>query len=341
MAGVFQYGAHFADFLRKKSLKHLILHVTNHCNFRCQHCFIDFSQKDDLKLDQYQLLGKSTGPLFWLDIGGGEPFLRKDLADIIASFKASIVGIPTNGSLPDQMERQLTRLRDMVDSEIFISLSLDGLEDTHNEIRRQEGSWDQVWTTFERLRSINGLSVKINTVITNQNFHEIIPLMQEVRRRGPDFHSMILVRGETMEPDVNLPPLEDLKRLGPEIFSILKTYDYGANPLSSHILRNYHRYLWQTSLRIIEEETQVVPCLGGTAHMVVWGNGKVASCEQLESVGDLREQSWDQILKSQAYKDQVQFIKDKKCHCTHNCALLDSIFLNPASMSRLLLPVDV
>ena len=33
---------HFSDYTFKKKLKHLILHVTNHCNFRCSHCFVDF-----------------------------------------------------------------------------------------------------------------------------------------------------------------------------------------------------------------------------------------------------------------------------------------------------------
>ena len=59
------------------------MHVTNACNFRCDHCFVDFeSPKRDLKLDVYQQLAADSPPLMWLDIGGGEPFLRKDLADI-------------------------------------------------------------------------------------------------------------------------------------------------------------------------------------------------------------------------------------------------------------------
>ena len=45
--------SHFSSFLFKKKLKHLILHVTNHCNFRCSHCFVDFvNVKRDLKIDE-------------------------------------------------------------------------------------------------------------------------------------------------------------------------------------------------------------------------------------------------------------------------------------------------
>ena len=75
--------------------------------------------------------------------------------------------------------------------------------------------------------------------------------------------------------------------------------------------------------------------------MVVWGDGKVGSCELLEPIGDVREQTWSQILQSAKLSEQKQFIKDKKCHCTHNCAMLDSIFFNPGSIPRLLKPVEV
>ena len=68
------------------------------------------------------------------------------------------------------------------------------------------------------------LPVKINTVITrdkrrNSGADASGPLDK------PDFHSIILLRGEPMSPTVALPPLEELHRLGPEIFKILETYD--------------------------------------------------------------------------------------------------------------------
>ena len=66
------------------------------------------------------------------------------------------------------------------------------------------------------------------------------------------------------------------------------------------------------------------------------GNGDVSSCEMLPSVGNVREKSWDEILGGEALKQQRQDITDKKCHCTHNCAMLDSILFRPASLPHLL-----
>ena len=121
-----------------------------------------------------------------------------------------------------------------------------------------------------------------------------------------------------------------------EIFSILETYNYGKNAISSRILRNYHRHLWNISLKTIEEKTQVIPCLAGKAHLVVMGDGSVSSCEMLPSVGNIKAQTLDQIKAGKAFKEQREWIGNKRCHCTHNCAMFDSIFFNPASVPHLI-----
>ena len=337
MNSYLHYANSLGKFLVKRDLKHLIAHVTNHCNFRCDHCFIDFSPKRDMKLPQYQELGLAAGSLFWLDIGGGEPFLRKDLAEIVSCFDTRIVQIPSNGSLPDQMVEQINRMKKLSGREIIISLSLDGRRETHDKIRRHPGSYDQVWETAERLRRETGTYIKVLTVLHNGNVDDIIPMMLEVRERKPDYHSIILFRGEGIDENVSLPPLEEVRRLGPEIQKIQESYDYGGNGTAAYFLRNFHRFLWKTSLRTIEEERQVIPCLGGQSHMVVFGNGDVSSCEMLDPVGNIQKQSWDDIKNSDTFKQQVLDIKAGKCHCTHNCAMMDSILLNPRNIPKLMI----
>ena len=336
MNGFLHYGIHFAKFLIKRDLKHLIVHVTNHCNFRCDHCFIDFSPKQDMKLDYYQELGRKVGSLFWLDIGGGEPFLREDLAEIIAAFDCRIIQIPSNGSLPDQMIEQVQRMKSFRDREVVISLSLDGPREVHDSIRGQAGSYDQVWETARRLKEEAGTYVKILSVLQQSNADTIIPFMEEVKKWKPDYHSVILFRGEGLNKDVCLPPLDKLKELGPRIQKMQESYDYGTSGLAMNFIRNFHRFVWKTSIRILEEERQVIPCLGGQSHMVVYGNGDVSSCEMLAPVGNIQTKSWSKITNDEAFRQQVQDIKDGKCHCTHNCALMDSVLFNPMNIPNLL-----
>ncbi len=325
------------DYLLTQRMKHMIVHVTNACNFRCDHCFVDFeNQKRDLKLPHYQQLGADSDPLMWLDISGGEPFLRKDLDEIVASFDTRIVHIPTNGSLIPQTCKTVRSIREKTGAEVIVGLSIDGMRDTHDRIRKEPGSYDQVWDAYAALREIEGVSIKVCTVINTVNFRELLPLMEEVQQRGVDFHSVILLRGETLDPDMKLPSLIELREFGPYMFEILKRYDYGKPGMSAALLRNFHRYLWNTSLATLEKREQIIPCLAGQTQVTVYGDGGVTSCELLPTVGNITEARLPDILASDKFREQVESIKRGDCHCTHNCAMLDSIFFNPKNLPNLL-----
>ncbi len=337
MAAGLDFARAFGAYLLRRNLQHLIIHVTNHCNFRCEHCFIDFSPKRDLKLQQFQEIARQVGPLFWLDIAGGEPSLRKDLADIVGAFDAKVVQIPSNGSLPGLLIPALERMKAESRAEIAVSFSLDGLPATHAKVRGAPDNWREVWDCYDKVRAVGGIAVKINTVLTRNNIEEIIPLMRLVRERGVDFHSIILLRGDPIDPSVSLPPMARLERLAPEMFAILSTYDYGRGFLAARVLRNYHKLLWTTSLRTLEEQRQVTPCYAGKFHMVVLGDGRVSSCEMLEAVGDLKTQSFAEIMQSKACRDQVASIERGECHCTHNCAMMGSLLFNLRHAARMAL----
>jgi len=334
------FATHFAQYQFQKKLKHLVLHVTNHCNFRCKHCFIDFSPKNDLTLDQYKKLGQEIGPLFWLDMGGGEPFLRKDLIEICGAFDAEILTIPTNGYYVDRIPKIVEQIQEVTTGELTIVVSLDGLEKTHDRIR-QKGSWDKAWTTIENIKRISGVRVKVNTVICQENYDEIIPLMEYVQKRKPDFHSIILLRGDPIDPTFGLPTMEALNNIQGKIFKILASYDYGQTSVKARVLRNYHRYLWNVSLQTIQSKTQVIPCQAGWSHAVVMGNGDVSSCEMLPPIGNVKEASWKKVWQSHELNKQRQSIKNKECFCTHNCAMLTSILFRPQSLARLVTGVKV
>lgn len=330
------YPIRFVEFMIKRNVQHMILHVTARCNLECKHCFVDLTVKDELKIDEYKRLAEETGKLFWLDIGGGEPFLRVDLPEIASAFMADIITIPTNGWYTDRIVSSLKLLRDLTSAELCLSISIDGLKNTHGSIRNDEEGWGRAWRTFHKVRELKGISLKINTVLSKANAGELLELMRYVREQDPDFHSVILLRGTPKDPEFTLPSIEELRVLAPEILKIQASYDYGKSPLVSYLLRNYNRYLWVVSLETLKKKMQVISCLAGRAHMVVYANGDVSSCELLPVIGNVKEKSLRGIMKSDEFLNQKQHIIDKKCYCTHNCAMLDSILLNPRHLPHLL-----
>jgi hypothetical protein len=67
----------------------------------------------------------------------------------------------------------------------------------------------------------------------------------------------------------------------------------------------------------------------------VWADGTVSSCEMLGGVGNIAEQPFRDVLAGEPMQAQVRSIRNKECHCTHNCAMLTSILFNPANLPHL------
>jgi MoaA/NifB/PqqE/SkfB family radical SAM enzyme len=328
MNGCIELPLHVCRYAVRRSCSHLILHVTSRCNFRCRHCFVDFSNSSDLSIDVCRSLAQQCGRLLWLDIGGGEPFLLDDLPDIVASFDAAVVMIPTNGFAVDRIIEHTANIIKHSRSRIGLSISIEGHRATNDRIRNT-GSYDAAWRCFKELKGRFDIPVKINTVLSSENEDEILDFMADVRARKPDFHSVILLRGKTSDPDVHLPSLEKLRHLIPKILEIQGSYTYGQHPYAAALLRTYHRTLWRLSYDILARQTQVIPCLGGSAHSVVYADGGVAPCEMLPVAGNLSKRSFSEIRASDVWRKSRGSIRRKECWCTHNCALLDSIVFNP------------
>ncbi|MFX0201995.1 MAG: radical SAM protein, partial [Candidatus Hodarchaeota archaeon] len=94
----------------------LTFSVTAACQSRCKTCHIGTRYhadpqiaKQDLTLDEIEKIFQSLGHVYFLNISGGEPFLRPDLPQIIQLackyLTPAIVHIPTNALTPQRIAR--------------------------------------------------------------------------------------------------------------------------------------------------------------------------------------------------------------------------------------------
>ena len=70
---------------------YMVLFVTAVCNARCGFCFYweeieSAKAKLELTLEDYEKISFNLNHLYYLSIGGGEPFMRPDLPEIVAYF---------------------------------------------------------------------------------------------------------------------------------------------------------------------------------------------------------------------------------------------------------------
>lgn len=111
----------------------------------------------EVTLGEIRLLFRKLGKVFWISLTGGEPFLRKDLVEIMEiAFKETgcrVLSLTTNGFDPRLISRRLSEVLELRIPLIFVNVSLDGPMETHNFIRGVE-CYSNAIKTLKRLQGL-------------------------------------------------------------------------------------------------------------------------------------------------------------------------------------------
>lgn len=323
--------------LLRPHLNHVIVHVTDRCNLRCKTCFIDFGRKD-LSVEEAEVLARKLGHIPALDIGGGEPFLHRDLPGICRALSFGSVTIPTNGQFKERVVSSVEALLREHPGKVTIALSLDGPREINDAVRG-EGAFNRALETYHALRALPGLVLKVNTVLCNRNVTGIVDFARQVRELSPDFHSILLLRGEPLAPhEIQLPPLSLIRETTPALFEVLSTYNFGHTRHSPlRLLKSrYQRYMWEAQLRMLEEKAAPFQCKAPKYNKVVYSNGDTSMCELMPRLGNLlhdEAQTIDEKLRRHLAQHER---KNGRCFCTHNCNIGENIMTHAPSIAKVI-----
>lgn len=177
--------AEYRETLKKEpKLKNLFLELTMRCNERCLHCgsYCGEIQSNELTLDQYKSFFHQIKDDFgtedkMLCITGGEPLLRKDFFDILgyANELGFNWGMTSNATLITHEIAQ--KLADV--GMKTISISIDGLEKTHDAFRQTPGGYQKAMQGIQNLIDVGTFqNIQVTTVVTHQNIHELDQLFE-------------------------------------------------------------------------------------------------------------------------------------------------------------------
>jgi len=150
--------------------------VTQNCPLRCKMCTFWHRQHSDpdLKLIKYWIQQLADFGVKDIDIGGGEPFTREDLTDIVKEIKSYGItcGLTTSGWLVDKVPfPPIDRCE----------ISIDGATpETHDKIRGIEGSWEQAIHAVKVAKKYCKVT-QLNFVLQPDNYHELIDFCKLTR----------------------------------------------------------------------------------------------------------------------------------------------------------------
>jgi MoaA/NifB/PqqE/SkfB family radical SAM enzyme len=124
----------------------LSLSLTDRCNSRCLHCGIwKGGSKNDLPLQAIGEIFRQYPHFTWIDISGGEIFLRQDLLEVVGAIvqntrRLEYLHFPTN-ALCENTLAQILKIRRMFGGKLVITVSIDGPAVMNDRVRGVPGSF--------------------------------------------------------------------------------------------------------------------------------------------------------------------------------------------------------
>ena len=173
---------------RRHELNYLFWECTTRCNLNCLHCGSDCQKEGssvDMPLSDFLCALdtiRSPSEIFTVVLTGGEPLLRKDLATISREIRKRGMrwGMVSNGYLYNH-ENHSELLSAGMGS---LTLSLDGLEGSHNWLRNNRNSYKRVDRAIGLAAGSGRLNFDVVTCVNKHNLIELQDIYQYLLRKG-------------------------------------------------------------------------------------------------------------------------------------------------------------
>ena len=149
--------------------------LTYACNLECVHCLSSSGRRDPRELTTDEAKGVLDElhdlQVFYINIGGGEPMIRRDFFELLEYSIGRGIGVKfsTNGAFIDQAKAERLAAMDYLD----IQISLDGTDAVTNDAVRGEGSYGTAIQAMEHLRDAGFGEFKISVVVTRHNVDQL------------------------------------------------------------------------------------------------------------------------------------------------------------------------
>lgn len=134
--------------------------ITYRCNSRCTICNIwKKPHLSEMTFDDIKKIFVANPYFRWVNLTGGEVFLRPDLIDIIKMILDTqknlyFLNFPTNGIMTKRIVEQVQQILLLGPPHFIVSISLDGPEQLHDKLRGIKENWKHAVKTYQELKKL-------------------------------------------------------------------------------------------------------------------------------------------------------------------------------------------
>lgn len=328
-----KYLKYLPALIKKDRVSEVTFFITDICNMKCKHCFVLDALNKKLPLlspDEIRTMGQFVTPVQRVHVGGGEPFTRKDLHEVIEAIAETwdpgVICIPTNGWFTDRILEFIDYYGKKGKGRIRIHFSINSpyLEDM-DQFTTLKGSFkrwkDSITKAIKAAKKYKNITIVALATYNEYNqdiFKELIDyLHQEIK--VPDFSFQIARTHEKYSPDL------DYQR-----FKEVNNYYFDNYNTQDAFISSFRKLSREKSVSYFENPVFKKECTSGKLRVVVSPTGDVYPCEKLGYpnlkemnkwlLGNIRDFNYNlnELVASTSASACYNKICSSKCHCDHN-----------------------
>lgn len=262
-------------------LRWLFFEITSRCNLNCRHCgsSCTYSGQSLTVNDVGRTLRTVENEKPMICLTGGEPLLHPEFKDIAETVRDMGFpwGMTTNATLIDEECAFMLRQTGMS----TVSVSLDGMEQAHDDLRCQKSAWRRALRGLRALQKA-GFKPQVTTVLHQENWDDIEPL-----------YELLCEMGITSWRPINIEPIGRAceagnLQLSPERFAALIAYirekRFDRN-CGMEVTFGCSHYLGVQNERMVRDHYFL--CGAGILTASVRSNGDICACLDIANRQDL------------------------------------------------------
>lgn len=288
--------------------------TTYKCNAKCGMC--DTWKHPSKTSEEFhpEILRKIPSGMKRLNITGGEPFLRKDIEEIVSILdqKTNRLEISTNGFYHDKIESIAKQFPN-----ITIRVSIEGLPRLNDELRGIKNGFDHALRAILRLKKLGIRDIGFAMTISGENCHDLLDLYALVSYLDVEFANAVVHNSFYFhKTDNKIQNHEEVVAMMKQFIEALLCSQ--RKNLKRKVKDWFRAYLNLGLLRHMQGMPRTIPCGAAFDTFFLDPFGRVLACngsEQPLIMGDLKTQTFEAIWKSKQAEEVRSLVKK----CDRNC----------------------
>lgn len=286
--------------------------VTYRCNAKCNMCDVwhyPSKSSEEIGLDVIRKLPQ----MFFTNVTGGEPFVRQDLPEIIEELrkKTRRIVISTNGYFTDRIIELCKKYPDL-----GIRISIEGSLESNDKIRGIPDGYRRTKETLQKLQEIGMKDIGFAMTVQDMNCKDLVDLYEMAKELDYEFATATLHNSHYFHKLDNR--IEDKEAVIAEFERLI------TKLLKSRKIKEWFRAYFNYGLiNYIKGRPRLLPCEMGKDGFFLDPYGDVLACNGMDEkmpMGNLKEQTWDEIWDSKKAREVRKAVKD----CKKNCWMIGS-----------------